>query len=405
MSEQTRAIDLTRLEAGAINRSSGDRIPNSFRPAPVRLLQLGARDQAGEGDWREYEQPLPEVLIALAQKLPGAFYDVGANSGFYAILLGRLGLARKIVCVEAMPPIAEVCRRNLALNWVGASVAEVALSDSAGTATLYVPSDHHRVLETSCSLDEEFKPEGSEPLEVPTLTLDALHAQRGHEPVGLVKIDVEGAEHLVLAGADELIRRERPVLTVEVLPRAPFARIDSFLAEHGYSLVPLFRSGPGAPTKSAAFAEGAWNQAAIPDERLPQLLPVIVDAAAAADRVVANLDPDVAVAIELEALHTEREALRRELEENDERRRAMLAEAALEELRAHLLDVQAYVEELRVKEQQLAELRAHHAELEPYVRGLEAQLAAGHQATGTPDASQQRGLTRRLRAAIGSDKS
>ena len=90
MSEQTRAIDLTRLEAGAINRSSGDRIPNSFRPAPVRLLQLGARDQAGEGDWREYEQPLPEVLIALAQKLPGAFYDVGANSGFYAILLGRL---------------------------------------------------------------------------------------------------------------------------------------------------------------------------------------------------------------------------------------------------------------------------------------------------------------------------
>ena len=169
--------------------------------------------------------------------------------------------------------------------------------------------------------------------------------------------------------------------------------------------MPLFRSGPGAPTKSAAFAEGAWNQAAIPDERLPQLLPVIVDAAAAADRWSPTSTP----------MSPWRSSSRpftrsgRRCAASSRRTTSGAApcsrEAALEDLRAHLVDVQAYVEELRVKEQQLAELRAHHAELEPYVRGLEAQLAAGPQATGTPDASQQRGLTRRLRAAIGSDKS
>ncbi|MFM2437456.1 MAG: hypothetical protein RLZ55_265 [Actinomycetota bacterium] len=415
MPDSVRVIDLTGFgaEAGATRASAA--VPEAFSPSPVRLLQLGVRDQAGESgeaDWRQYEHPLPEVLVGLASAYPGAFYDVGANSGFYSILLGRLGLTETVVCVEAMPPIATACQRNLTLNQVEASVVQVALSDTTGTATLYIPSDHHRKLETSCSLDPDFKSEATETIEVPTLTLDALHAERAHEHVSLVKIDVEGAEHLVLAGADELLRRERPVLTVEILPRAPFEEVERLLARHEYSLVPLLAHGPGEPTKQARFIEGAWNQAAVPDERLADVLGVIADATAMAGRAVADLDPYRALAIELAALSIERDSLREELESSDERRRATLAEAALEELRTHLRDLQGYIEELRTKEAQLDDLRAHHAGLEPYVLGLQADLAEAQntvaaltaELTGrsAAPASGTGRIVRKLRAATGS---
>lgn len=50
---------------------------------------------------------------------------------------------------------------------------------------------------------------------VPCTTLDALAAELPL-PVGLLKIDVEGLERAVIAGAAELLRRDRPVLLVEI---------------------------------------------------------------------------------------------------------------------------------------------------------------------------------------------
>jgi hypothetical protein len=50
---------------------------------------------------------------------------------------------------------------------------------------------------------------------VPNTTLDALAAELPL-PVGLLKIDVEGLERAVIAGAAELLRRDRPVLLVEI---------------------------------------------------------------------------------------------------------------------------------------------------------------------------------------------
>ena len=50
-------------------------------------------------------------------------------------------------------------------------------------------------------------------LEVPAVSLDAWYS--ADERLDFVKIDVEGAEDLVLAGMRRLLREERPVLAVE----------------------------------------------------------------------------------------------------------------------------------------------------------------------------------------------
>jgi hypothetical protein len=55
-----------------------------------------------------------------------------------------------------------------------------------------------------------------EGLDTPSHRLDSLLAIHGDPPVGLIKIDVQGAEPRVLAGAGEVLRRHRPAVYMEV---------------------------------------------------------------------------------------------------------------------------------------------------------------------------------------------
>ena len=68
---------------------------------------------------------------------------------------------------------------------------------------------------------------------VPTLTLDTLLEH--FDAPSVVKIDVEGAEHLVLQGAAGLLRDVRPALIVEVGSEAREAAT-RVLREAGYTL-------------------------------------------------------------------------------------------------------------------------------------------------------------------------
>ena len=163
----------------------------------------------------------PEVQAALAELIePGqTVYDVGANIGFFTILCSRLvGPQGKVYAFEPIPENLVTLRRNIALNdLTNVIIVEQALSASTGTAEMFVSpwSAFHSLNVDGASKRENHGPDGGE-ITVETITLDEfVQGERVTAP-DLIKIDVEGAELLVVAGMRETLSTVQPLLLCEI---------------------------------------------------------------------------------------------------------------------------------------------------------------------------------------------
>lgn len=163
----------------------------------------------------------PEVQEALAELIePGqTVYDVGANIGFFTILCSRLvGPHGKVYAFEPIPDNLATLRRNIALNKLtNVVVVEQALSASTGTAEMFVSlwSAFHSLNVDGASKRENHGPDGGQ-ITVETITLDEFVLQEDVSPPDLIKLDVEGAELLVVEGMRETLRTVQPLLLCEV---------------------------------------------------------------------------------------------------------------------------------------------------------------------------------------------
>jgi FkbM family methyltransferase len=173
--------------------------------------------------------------------------DVGANYGYYSLLLADLvGPAGRMVALEPNPAAAELLRRSLFLNGFAARSRICELAGGAadgGTATLLVP----RRMTGGASIADVMPwdlPEITR-CEVPVATLDTLLAQESR--IDFLKIDVEGSEERIVAGMERIFARCRPPMVLEFNP-ARYADARAFL-RHLLSLYgPLQEIGfDGAP--------------------------------------------------------------------------------------------------------------------------------------------------------------
>ncbi|MDE2228382.1 MAG: FkbM family methyltransferase [Alphaproteobacteria bacterium] len=155
--------------------------------------------------------------------------DVGANEGGYIHFMKRY--ARRVYAFEPVPWLAEALARKFAPRVV---VRNVALSRESGTAVLRIPVVAGARVTGLATLDAAAAADGAfEEIEVRTLPLDEVFAG----DAGFIKVDVEGHEEAVLAGAARTIARCRPRLLVEIEEsRAPgaVARIRTFLRRFNY---------------------------------------------------------------------------------------------------------------------------------------------------------------------------
>ena len=135
--------------------------------------------------------------------------DIGANQGFYSYALAAR--FQRVLAFEPNSAIAEDLRRSALRNL---EVHNVALSASEGLADLYVPKVTGVQQHGWASLDRFNLPDATDvvALQVPKRTLDGY----GLQAVDFVKIDVEGHEPEVLAGAVGTLERNRPVVLAEI---------------------------------------------------------------------------------------------------------------------------------------------------------------------------------------------
>lgn len=161
---------------------------------------------------------------------PGArIVDVGANTGNHTVFFAGPMQAASVIPFEPLPDagralcaaVARNALQNVDLSWLGKAV-----SARPGRASP-VFSGRGGLGATSLAPD----PSG----EIDVVTLDSMIS--GH--VDLLKIDVEGMEMDVLAGASEIIARSRPLIFVEIANRNTGALMN-WLQSAGYRVSRIF---------------------------------------------------------------------------------------------------------------------------------------------------------------------
>lgn len=174
----------------------------------------------------------------------GIFFDVGSYFGYYALLAARRGA--EVHAFEPSPPNFAHLYEHAALNpWARLHCHRIALSDEVGRAAFALASDDNR------GTGHLVTPGSGEAYsEIQATTLDAFVDAKKIGRIAALKIDVEGAELRVLRGAENTLRRDRPVLLVEVnepcLRRAggSAAELTDALRALDYRLVRTAYAGP-----------------------------------------------------------------------------------------------------------------------------------------------------------------
>ena len=159
----------------------------------------------------------PELLYLEKLLSPGStFVDVGANMGIYTLVASRLvGEAGHVIAFEPSAQSFSLLRRNIALNGLTNVIAlPEALSNETGRTKLFHGPDP-----VCNSLGRDLSWDGDAE-EVATETLDDVLRRTSLRRVNAIKIDVEGAEELVLRGALNTLTCMRPAIVFEINPGA-----------------------------------------------------------------------------------------------------------------------------------------------------------------------------------------
>jgi len=201
---------------------------------PARGLRYPVKLPDDKGIWTgTYERELSSRLAREVR--PGSTcLDIGGWRGFHAGVMALSGASRVFV-FEPLPMNCSRIRRLIELNpGLPIELIEAAVSDEEGSAEFRTMTDSSMGKLSASS----FRPrdEATGTIKVRVLKLDDLFAHGLIGSPSVIKIDVEGAELLVLRGAKELLERCQPTLFLEVHSQVLAEDCRDFLTGIGYRM-------------------------------------------------------------------------------------------------------------------------------------------------------------------------
>lgn len=172
------------------------------RVAPLEIMNFGA-----------YEPRETEIMMSL---LTGAqvVIDIGANIGWFSLLFASRCPNAKIHAFEPLPLFFNYLQQNVKLNGFEktVSVHQIGLSDENKDVSYFVEPGNG----TNASMINVADSDNVQVIGGKVITLDQWVSQTQVEP-DFVKCDVEGAELLVMRGADSVLTSSRPIVFLEML--------------------------------------------------------------------------------------------------------------------------------------------------------------------------------------------
>lgn len=189
------------------------------------------------GGWDEY------VLLTIVDLLDrgATFYDVGANGGYMSVCAAWFFQGNiRVVSIEPQPRLAQLTAISMLVNGFDKfDVFPVLLGNVEKEETLCLTADtvHASIISRA---QEHKRFEVKSTLSVPMTTLDALVGTYGAPVPDVVKLDVEGAELLVLRGGQNVFGTKHPAVIFESdvnMARFGYTRGDimALLREYGYN--------------------------------------------------------------------------------------------------------------------------------------------------------------------------
>jgi FkbM family methyltransferase len=230
---------------GYLNQLSTSRFPYNAYCFPRRI--------AGHFVWthpRLLTAEAPEEhIVEWISQLAGrgvTFFDVGAHYGWTALAAARCaGKAGRVVAFEACPVLLDILAHHKRANRLRQiEIVAKAVSNVDTDAVPFFLVNKGLSFRNSLTIgasDTPFIADAEKTTyQVGSITLDRFVSDSGIVPE-VIKIDVEGAELLVLQGGERVLERYHPDLILGVhpywLPRSQTVdQIFDFLKQHGYAI-------------------------------------------------------------------------------------------------------------------------------------------------------------------------
>jgi FkbM family methyltransferase len=154
-------------------------------------------------------------------------FDIGAHVGFYTLLSSELvGSKGKVFAFEPVPDNIFYLKNHLQLNHIeNVSIIEAAVSEHNG----YMYFDEGRT-----SMQGYISHKGK--LLVRNVSLDELHLKGDIPTPDFLKIDVEGAELLVLQGMRTILNHYHPIIFLATHGKEIHQRCVNFLKSCDYKI-------------------------------------------------------------------------------------------------------------------------------------------------------------------------
>jgi FkbM family methyltransferase len=187
-------------------------------------------------------KPYTQHPIIGALCKPGeTFVDVGANIGAWTLAAAHaVGTEGHVLAFEPTPRVAETLRKTLRANRLRqVKLFEVALAESSGRRPFSVERGNTGGSRLGRMSDDARR--SFEVIEVATARLDDIARSEELAALDVMKVDVEGFEHDVLRGSQEVLRSFKPVLILETGHENAEARagIHQLLSGLGYAIIGL----------------------------------------------------------------------------------------------------------------------------------------------------------------------
>jgi FkbM family methyltransferase len=164
----------------------------------------------------------PELADVIEREAHGSSWDVGANIGYFTIVLVRR--SEHVLAVEANPALVPRLRRNVALNEAAVEVVEAAVAGAEGELLFEISSETgmSRIAGSGGITDAPIV----DTVRVEATTLDRLLDEHGRPD--FAKLDIEGAELAALEAAPRFLSA-RPSLLCDLHGADAHSRVPELL--------------------------------------------------------------------------------------------------------------------------------------------------------------------------------
>jgi FkbM family methyltransferase len=177
------------------------------------------------------------LLATLSSEPIRTVLDVGANVGSWSLMAAELLPEATIYALEVVPETAATLRTRVG-HHDRIKCFDLGLADRTGTLSFR----YHPAASTHATFTDYPHSWTGERIECPVMRADDFFARQGIARVDFMKLDVEGAEHLVLQGMETYLRDRRVRLVqfeygrVNILTRFLLRDFYELFAKYGYAV-------------------------------------------------------------------------------------------------------------------------------------------------------------------------